>query len=164
MAQLSKEFTGTSRFQVIRKLGEGGMGCVYEALDREKNVHVALKTILHFSGEALLRFKNEFRALHEIEHENLVRLGEFVEDDNGYFFTMELVRGVNFLEFVRGEKPNEPTTALSDELNPIAVADTQTPSGGGVALDATLTPSAAGLDGAALGGHVSSPLPGASFS
>ena len=67
-------FAGNERFRIVRKLGEGGMGTVYEAFDQEKNVPVALKTVQRMSGSDLLRFKNEFRSLHDLEHPNLVKL------------------------------------------------------------------------------------------
>ena len=41
----TEEFTGTDRFLVIRRVGAGGMGVVYEVLDRERNTRVALKTL-----------------------------------------------------------------------------------------------------------------------
>ena len=100
-SQSPDEFLGTDRFQVIRKLGAGGMGVVYEALDREKHVHVALKTLRTRDGESVLRLKQEFRTLQDVQHPNLVALGELIEEGGVWFFTMELIRGVSFLEYVR---------------------------------------------------------------
>jgi eukaryotic-like serine/threonine-protein kinase len=90
-----------SRFTIIRRLGAGGMGTVYEALDREHNTRVALKMLRHLAPENLLRFKREFRALQDLHHSNLVRLGELVAEDDRWSFTMELLEGVSFLEYVR---------------------------------------------------------------
>ena len=95
------DFTGTPRFSVIRRLGAGGMGVVYEALDRERNAVVALKTLRTFKPDALLRFKNEFRALSDIQHPNLASLGELFQHEDRWFFTMEMVRGVHFLDYIR---------------------------------------------------------------
>src|SRR5215471_10208873 len=78
------------------------MGVVYEALDRERNVQVALKTLTTSHPDAILRFKQEFRALADLHHPNLVSLGELHEEQGSWFFTMELVRGVDFLTWVRG--------------------------------------------------------------
>src|SRR5215471_14094468 len=78
------------------------MGVVYEALDRERNVQVALKTLTTIEPDAILRFKQEFRALADLSHPNLVSLGELHEEQGSWFFTMELVRGVDFLTWVRG--------------------------------------------------------------
>src|SRR5205823_2255349 len=74
------EFAGTDRFQVLRRLGAGGMGVVYEALDLERNAHVALKTLRTSGAESILRFKNEFRALQDLEHPNLCSLGELISE------------------------------------------------------------------------------------
>ncbi len=94
-------FPGTDRFRVVRKIGAGGMGVVYEALDREKNVHVALKTLRTMGGDGVVQLKHEFRALQDIHHPNLVSLGELIEEGGVWFFTMELVRGVSLLRYVR---------------------------------------------------------------
>jgi serine/threonine protein kinase len=95
------DFTGTRRFQINRRLGEGGMGTVYAALDRERNVEVALKTLRAMSADALLRFKNEFREFQDLAHPNLVSVGELFCDDGEWFFTMELIDGEDFLQYVR---------------------------------------------------------------
>jgi serine/threonine protein kinase/tetratricopeptide (TPR) repeat protein len=95
------DFVGSRRFRAARRLGAGGMGVVYEALDLERGLRVALKTLRSLDAEAVLRFKNEFRALQDIQHPNLVTLGELVEEDGVWFFTMELVRGPNLLAWVR---------------------------------------------------------------
>jgi len=98
-----EDFVGTERFQVLRRLGKGGMGVVYEVLDLERNERCALKTLRRLSANAVLRFKTEFRALQDLDHPNLVRLGELFEDAGQWFFTMELVEGVPFLSYVRPE-------------------------------------------------------------
>jgi tetratricopeptide (TPR) repeat protein len=91
---------GTSRYEVVRVIGEGGMGVVYEALDRERRERVALKTLLNFNPDALYRFKNEFRTLADVHHPSLVRLHEFVMTDSDHvFFTMELVVGADFRRY-----------------------------------------------------------------
>ena len=100
---LEDDFTSTDRFKVLRRLGKGGMGVVYEVVDREHDEHVALKTLKRLSANAVLRFKNEFRALQDIHHPNLVRLGELFERQGKWFFTMELIEGVSLLEYVRAD-------------------------------------------------------------
>src|SRR5262245_41177288 len=102
----------TRRFEVIRVLGTGGMGVVYEAFDRERQSRVALKTLRTLEAEALLRFKREFRALQDIQHPNLVSLGELLEEDGQIFFTMELVEGIDSIEYVRPRGLSERISGL----------------------------------------------------
>ncbi len=95
-------FRGTTRFAVRNRIGAGGMGVVYQAFDRERGGLVALKTLRKLDAKALYRFKTEFRALADLEHPNLVRLGELFGDGDEWFFTMELLEGSDFLTYVRG--------------------------------------------------------------
>ncbi|MEO8900178.1 MAG: protein kinase [Polyangiaceae bacterium] len=90
-----------ARFRLIRHLGSGGMGQVFEAVDLETGAHVALKTLHTESPEALLQLKNEFRFLQDVGHRNLVNLLELIEDSGRFFVAMEFVAGVDFLAYVR---------------------------------------------------------------
>ncbi len=91
------------RFQIVRRLGAGGFGIVYEAIDRERGERVALKALARVGASALYRFRREFRALADVTHDNLVRLHELIGSGDEWFFTMELVRGVDWLTHVRGQ-------------------------------------------------------------
>lgn len=101
MGQTSNDFLGTERFKIRRRLGSGGMGVVYEAHDRETDKVVALKALTRTEASHISRFKNEFRSLADVAHPNLISLYEFMADGQYWFFTMELIKGVNFLEYVR---------------------------------------------------------------
>lgn len=99
------EFAGTQRFEIIRRIGSGGMGVVYEAFDRERQSTVALKVLRSLDPETLFRFKNEFRVLQDIRHPNLIRLGELFEEEGRWFFTMEMVQGIHFLDYLEQTGP-----------------------------------------------------------
>jgi hypothetical protein len=101
---LGAAFAGTDRFAVVRMLGAGGMGEVYEAVDRTDDTRVALKVLRRLDARVLYRFKREFRSLQELEHPGLVALGELHDVDGLWFFTMELIDGVDLLTYVRGPR------------------------------------------------------------
>src|SRR5690349_854513 len=92
------------RYEVLRLLGEGGMGVVHAARDCDRDEVVALKSLRHLGGEALLRFKHEFRALQDLHHPNLVALRELVEDGEAWFYTMDLIDGVDLLSWVGDDR------------------------------------------------------------
>jgi serine/threonine protein kinase/tetratricopeptide (TPR) repeat protein len=135
------EFRGTRRFTVRRRLGAGGMGVVYEAYDREQQISLALKTLRQPSPDAVLRLKNEFRALQDIQHPNLVHLGELFEDDGVWFFTMELVRGTTLIEYLRpGARPE-----WSESMASTAERDLTTPTLAAVPILAQVRAAGAGM-------------------
>jgi eukaryotic-like serine/threonine-protein kinase len=100
MKSMPQHLGTRNRFELVRKLGEGGMGAVYEALDRERGERIALKLVAEGDATRLQRFKQEFRALQDLEHPNLVRIGELHEADGDWFITMELVPGTDLLSYV----------------------------------------------------------------
>lgn len=89
-----------SRFEIVRVLGQGGMGQVYEAIDHTVKERLALKTVLPqlvSNQAALQRLRSELRRARHVSHSNICRVHEFfeAEDATGHkaFFTMELLEG-----------------------------------------------------------------------
>ena len=105
-AAATHEFGGNERFRVVRRLGSGGMGVVYEAMDRDRGEAVALKTLRWSEPAAIYRLKKEFRALAEVAHPNLVTLYELIGHEESWFFTMELIEGGSFLDHARSAAPD----------------------------------------------------------
>ena len=84
------------RFEVLRPLGHGGMGVVYEALDHNSGGRLALKTLSNLGASNIQRLKQEFRSLSDVIHPNLVGLHELFCDGQHWFFTMDLIEGREF--------------------------------------------------------------------
>src|SRR5215467_2217648 len=84
------------RYEIVRLLGEGGMGAVYEARDRELERAVALKTIRTDkvgNPETFRRFKQETILARQVTHRNVVRIFDFGQADGVKFITMQYVEG-----------------------------------------------------------------------
>jgi hypothetical protein len=88
-------------YRLLGQLGRGGMGVVYEAEPIHGGPRVALKTLQSGTSASLARFKAEFRIVTDLAHPNLVKLGELDTTAREPFFTMEILRGTSFDEFVR---------------------------------------------------------------
>lgn len=111
-----ENFKGTTRFSIRRRLGAGAFGTVYEAYDRERNTIVALKALRQANADGLYRFKREFRALAGVAHPNLVTLYELISDGEQWFFTMELIEGCSFVDYVRGHVVSTPVDSTVDTM------------------------------------------------
>ncbi len=84
------------RYEILLLLGEGGMGAVYKALDREVERTVALKLIrpeLASNPAILARFKQELLTATRVTHRNVIRIYDISEADGVKFITMEFVEG-----------------------------------------------------------------------
>ena len=83
-------------FELIRVLGRGGMGTVYEAREEDREEHVAVKALaptFSFDEHFRRRFEAEIDALLALDHKNIVRLLAFGQDQGNLYFAMELIDG-----------------------------------------------------------------------
>lgn len=93
------------RYRIEARIGQGGMGTVYRAIDTTRREPVAIK-FLHRRGiSAAERIRREFRALVELAHPNLVQLFELRIDGEHGFVAMEWIDGVDWLTYVRAIGP-----------------------------------------------------------
>jgi eukaryotic-like serine/threonine-protein kinase len=106
---------GLERFEFRGRLGQGGMGVVWRAWDKELGHDVALKTLATVDADAIYRLKREFRSLAQLSHPNLINLYELFCEEDVWFFTMELVQGVSLLSWIAGQSrgQDEPTRSSS---------------------------------------------------
>jgi hypothetical protein len=113
------------RFSIVRPLGAGGMGEVFEAIDQELGERLALKTIhssLAQHDSRVDRFKQEVRLARQVRHPNVCRVLEFGRHEGAlgpcYFLTMELLSGEPLSERLRraGRLPVDDVLRIADDL------------------------------------------------
>ncbi|MEM6690400.1 MAG: protein kinase, partial [Planctomycetota bacterium] len=83
-------------YRLVRQLGRGGMGLVFEAEHQRHGHRVALKTLPAVDGSTLHAFKQEFRRMAEVNHPHVIGLHVLEEDHGHWFFTMDLIQGTDF--------------------------------------------------------------------
>ena len=104
------------RYQIVRRLGQGGMGTVYEAFDVELERSIALKTIrpdLAANAAALRRLKQEALLTRQIAHRNVVRVFDLGIAGGLRFITMEFVDGSDLKSLLESRGKFAPREALS---------------------------------------------------
>lgn len=95
------------RYQLIKRLGSGGMGVVFHAKDLELHEDIALKVLMpdwNADEETAERFRNEVRLARKIVHPGVCRVFDMGEDGALRFLTMELIEGRTLKELMRAEK------------------------------------------------------------
>jgi eukaryotic-like serine/threonine-protein kinase len=108
-----------SRYEILQLIGEGGMGRVYRARDRELDKIIALKTIrTQEDVGAVSRFKKELILARKITHKNVVRIFDLGEAEGIKFFTMEFIEGDSLKALIRrrGKIPPGEAIALSRQI------------------------------------------------
>jgi serine/threonine protein kinase/Tfp pilus assembly protein PilF len=104
--------TAIGRYRILRLLGEGGMGVVYEAEQEQPRRTVALKVIKPglASDELLRRFEQESQALGRLQHPGIAQIYEAGTADSGFgpqpYFAMEFIRGESLLEYAKAHELN----------------------------------------------------------
>jgi eukaryotic-like serine/threonine-protein kinase len=91
------------RYEILQVLGEGGMGVVYKARDRELDRVIALKVIrpgLASNPDIVARFKQELLLARQVTHKNVIRIFDLSEAEGLKFITMEYVEGLNLKAFI----------------------------------------------------------------
>jgi serine/threonine protein kinase len=104
---------GSARYELVEKIGQGGMGIVFHARDRELDRPVALKVLIDGpdNAEARARMVKEARIIARLEHPSIVPVHDAgVLPDGRFFYAMKLVRGRRLDERV------EPPLALAERL------------------------------------------------
>jgi hypothetical protein len=115
---------------ILDRLGTGGMGMVYRAMQRSARRMVALKLIKAEwwgdstepgEGRAELRFRNEAQALGQLEHDHIVPIYEVGHAEGIQYFSMRLIKGRSLGRMIREDGPMDPRGA-AEYLEPIARA------------------------------------------
>lgn len=92
------------RYEIIEKLGEGGMGTVYRVEDTKVGEEVALKLInplVSSDSKTIERFRNELKFARKIRHKNVCQMFDLGEDEETHFITMEFVAGEDLKSLLR---------------------------------------------------------------
>jgi serine/threonine-protein kinase len=94
------------RYEVLERLGAGGMGTVFKARDCDLDLSVAVKVVrLGEHGQSTARFKSEIKLARRVKHRNVCALWQNGYEGNVAFIVMEFVEGRTLRELVRGEGP-----------------------------------------------------------
>ena len=128
----SSSFTGTTRrpvidpgtllqarYRVVRRLGKGGMGAVYEAIDLRLDVAVAIKEAFSTDPRLRKQFEHEARLLAQLHHPALPRVTDYFTEDNRVFLVMQFIGGDDVAEIIArqpGPLPSNTVIAWADQL------------------------------------------------
>ena len=102
------------RFDIIRQLGQGGMGSIWLGCDPGLNREAAIK-IMHdasSSSEDLKRFQREAQAAAKLNHPGIVTVYEMGQEQGRFFLAMELIKGKSFSKLIRSDKVPDKTAIL----------------------------------------------------
>ena len=113
-----------ARYELLDKVGEGGMSVVWRARDRELDREVAIKMLRSLVAPdpaQLRRFHREARALAALAHGHIVRIYDYISNDEQSFLVMEYVAGANLAQTTRGRLPLAAGEAVA-YMRPVAQA------------------------------------------
>jgi serine/threonine protein kinase len=107
------------RYRIVRQLGKGGMGAVYEAIDRRLDATVALKETFSVDERLRRQFEQEARLLAQLHHPALPRVSDYFTEGNRAFLVMQFISGADLAEIISqqpGPFPRAVVIAWADQL------------------------------------------------
>src|SRR5690554_5162653 len=105
--------TVADRYEIVSLMGFGGMGAVYEAIQRNMNRHIALKYIPSHNPVTAARFEREALTVSQLRHPNTVTVFDYGQTDDGFLYlTMEMLAGNTLTEAIKTEAPMAPKRAV----------------------------------------------------
>ena len=116
---LSPETILQGRYRIVRQLGQGGMGAVYEAVDERLDTIVALKETLFTDEKLRKQFEREARLLARLHHQALPRVSDHFNEGDGQFLVMQYVAGDDLAEMLAARNapfPPDEVLRWADQL------------------------------------------------
>ena len=116
---LSPDTVLQARYKIVRQLGQGGMGAVYEAVDERLDTIVALKETLFADEKLRKQFEREARLLARMHHPALPRVSDHFNEDDGQFLVMQYIAGDDLATMLAQRKrpfPQEEVLVWADQL------------------------------------------------
>ncbi len=106
------------RYLIERKIGTGGMGAVYLAVDRRFDNHVAIKETFYKDEEFAEAFEREARLLNALQHPVLPHVSDYFAENEGYFLVMQFIEGEDLSDVLtrEGAFPVQDVLRWTDEL------------------------------------------------
>ncbi len=116
---LTPETILQGRYRIVRQLGQGGMGAVYEAIDQRLDTTVALKETLFADERLRKQFEREARLLARLHHPALPRVSDHFSENDGQFLVMQYIPGDDLSEMMtrkRSPFPANQVLTWADQL------------------------------------------------
>ena len=107
------------RYRIVKQLGRGGMGAVYEAVDQRLGITVALKEVLSAEPSMRKQFEHEARLLASMQHPALPRVSDHFVEGNRAFLVMQFISGIDLAGIMSqqsGAFPRDQVIAWADQL------------------------------------------------
>src|SRR5216684_2155495 len=107
------------RYRIVRQLGKGGMGAVYEAVDLRLDATVALKETFSVDERLRRQFEQEARLLAQLHHPALPRVSDYFTEGDRAFLVMQFISGADLAEIISqqpGPFPRYQVIAWADQL------------------------------------------------